>query len=128
MCVCVCVCVRACVRVYVCMHTYQLSLGRKKMLFKNTQHNLFTVLWCQTYGKRPLSKRRNPLLPHGLLYSLAPSHRQDNTYHSLCYTSCGALARTRDRSDNPSCQERTLYLAPVFPRAINTMAPALVAC
>ena len=25
-----------------------------------------------------------------LLY--APSHRQDNTYHGLCYTSCGALA------------------------------------
>ena len=28
-----------------------------------------------------------------LLY--APSHRQDNTYHSLCYTSRGALAGTR---------------------------------
>ena len=28
-----------------------------------------------------------------LLY--APSHRQDNTYHSLCYTSLGALAGTR---------------------------------
>ena len=27
-----------------------------------------------------------------LLY--APSHRQDNTYHSLCYTSRGALAGT----------------------------------
>ena len=27
-----------------------------------------------------------------LLY--APSHRQDNTYHGLCYTSCGALAGT----------------------------------
>ena len=26
-----------------------------------------------------------------LLY--APSHRQDNTYHGLCYTSRGALAR-----------------------------------
>ena len=25
----------------------------------------------------------------------APSHRQDNTYHILCYTSCGALAGTR---------------------------------
>ena len=25
----------------------------------------------------------------------APSHRQDNTYHSLCYTSCGALVGTR---------------------------------
>ena len=29
-----------------------------------------------------------------LLY--ASSHRQDNTYHSLCYTSCGALAGTRN--------------------------------
>ena len=28
-----------------------------------------------------------------LLY--APSHKQDSTYHSLCYTSCGALAGTR---------------------------------
>ena len=28
-----------------------------------------------------------------LLY--APSHRQDSTYHDLCYTSCGALAETR---------------------------------
>ena len=28
-----------------------------------------------------------------LLY--VPSHRQDNTYHSLCYTSLGALAGTR---------------------------------
>ena len=31
-----------------------------------------------------------------LLY--APSHRQDNTYHGLCYTSCGALAWTRNSS------------------------------
>ena len=30
----------------------------------------------------------------GLLY--ASSHRQDNTYHSLCYTSRGALAGTRN--------------------------------
>ena len=52
-----------------------------------------------------------------LLY--APSHRQDNTYHGLCYTSHGALAGTRnsswvhpmkDRSDDPSHHERTLYL------------------
>ena len=28
-----------------------------------------------------------------LLY--APSHRQDSTYHGLCYTSRGALAGTR---------------------------------
>ena len=31
-----------------------------------------------------------------LLY--APSHRQDSTYHSLCYTSCGALAGMRNSS------------------------------
>ena len=28
----------------------------------------------------------------------APSHRQDNTYHGLCYTSGGALAGTRNSS------------------------------
>ena len=31
-----------------------------------------------------------------LLY--APSHRQDNTYHGLCYTNRGALAGTRNSS------------------------------
>ena len=47
-----------------------------------------------------------------LLY--ASSHRQNNTYNSLCYTSRGALAGTRngstmkDRSDDPSHHERTL--------------------
>ena len=48
-----------------------------------------------------------------LLY--APSHRQDNKYHGLCYTSRGALAGARnssmstmkDRSDDPSFHERT---------------------
>ena len=34
-----------------------------------------------------------------LLYAL--SHIQDNTYHSLCYTSCGALAGTRNSSVGP---------------------------
>ena len=35
-----------------------------------------------------------------ILYT--PSHRQDSTYHSLCYTSRGALAGTRnhDRKSN----------------------------
>ena len=34
-----------------------------------------------------------------LLY--APSHRQDNTYHCLCYTSRGALAGKRNSSMGP---------------------------
>ena len=53
-----------------------------------------------------------------LLY--APSHRQDNTYHGLCYINRGALAGTRnssmgppmkDRSDDPSHHERNLPLS-----------------
>ena len=38
-----------------------------------------------------------------LLY--APSHRQHCTYHSLCYTSCGALAGTRNSSMGPPHEE-----------------------
>ena len=48
------------------------------------------------------SDRGNPLAPHGLLFPMsskgslyASSHRQDNPYHGLCYTSRGALAGTR---------------------------------
>ena len=51
-----------------------------------------------------------PLAARVLLY--ASSHRQDNTRHGLCYTSCGALAGTRKnsmgRSDDPLHHERTL--------------------
>ena len=57
------------------------------------------------------------LTPRVLLY--APSHRQDSTYHILCYTSRGALAGTRNssmgsphegsiRRPDPSHHERTL--------------------
>ena len=46
----------------------------------------------------------------------ASSHRQDNIYDGLCYTSRGALAGTKeingfamkDRSDDPSHREQTL--------------------
>ena len=48
----------------------------------------------------------------------APSHRQDSTYHDLCYTSCGELTGTtnssmgslpmKDQSDDPLHHEQTL--------------------
>ena len=50
--------------------------------------------------------------------SHAPSNRQDSTYHSLCYTSCGALAgmwnippwsTMRDWSNNPLHYQQMLY-------------------
>ena len=54
------------------------------------------------------SERGNLLPPHGLLFPInskgflyAPSHRQDSTYHGLCYTSRGALAGMRNSSMGP---------------------------
>ena len=49
-------------------------------------------------------ERGNPLSPlHGLLFRIAPtnvlyaqSHRQESTDHNIYYTSCGALAGTRN--------------------------------
>ena len=48
-----------------------------------------------------------------LLY--APSHRQDNTYHGLCFTSRGALAGTRNSSMGPP-HEGSIR-RPIAPRA-----------
>ena len=51
------------------------------------------------------SVRGNPLPPHWLLAArdllYAPSHRQDSTYHGLCYTSRGTLAGKRSSSMGP---------------------------
>ena len=51
------------------------------------------------------NERGNPLSPlDGLLFPIsskgfcyAPSHTHDSTYHSLCYTSRGALAGMRNQ-------------------------------
>ena len=42
------------------------------------------------------SIRQNLLLPRSI-----NTHRQDSTYHSLCYTSCQTLAGTRNNSVSP---------------------------
>ena len=58
----------------------------------------------------------------------APSHRQDSTYHGLCYTNRGALAGTRNSSmgspHEGSHHERTL-----LPRSyISLLLFSLVSC
>ena len=73
----------------------------RNVLFNDTLNTFYLRL----YGVRHMvkdhsdSKRGNPLPQHGLSFRLAarvllyaPSHRQDSTYHSLWYTSRGALA------------------------------------
>ena len=43
--------------------------GRKEMIYLTTHSTHFKmVIWCQTYGIGPLSKRGNMLLPHRLLF------------------------------------------------------------
>ena len=78
---------------------------RERNVLFNDALNTF---YLRLYGVRHMvkdhsdSEKGNPLPPHRLLLSInskgflyAPSHRQDNTYHGLCYTSRGALAGTR---------------------------------
>ena len=76
----------------------------------NVIFNALNTFYLRLYGVRHMvkdhcdSEKRNPLLQHRLLLltarviSYAPSHRQDNTYHSLCYTSRGELAGMRNSS------------------------------
>ena len=91
---------------------YRTLKGRKEgHVFFNDALNTF---YLQLYGVKHMvmdhsdSEKGNPLPPHRLLFPIntrvllyAPSHRQDCTYHGLCYTSRGALARTRNRSMGP---------------------------
>ena len=78
-------------------------------MFYLTTHSTHVIL--RLYGVEHMvkdhsdSERGNPLPAHGLLFPIsnkgslyAPFHRQDSTYHGLCYTSRGALAGTRNRS------------------------------
>ena len=62
-------------------------------------------IWVKDHSD---SEKGNPLPPHRLLLSInskvllyALSHRQDSTYHSLCYTSRGALAGMKNSSMGP---------------------------
>ena len=82
----------------------------RKFLFNDALNKFYFQLYHVRHMVKDHSdsKRGNPLPPHGLLFPLAarvllyaPSHRQDITYHSLCYMSHGALAGTRNSSMGP---------------------------
>ena len=80
------------------------------------------VIWCQTYGKEPLSERGNLLLPlHEYFFQLAardllyaPSHIPHTTFfatpvleHWLGKKELSG-STIKDRSDDPSHHESTL--------------------
>ena len=86
-----------------------LPVEREREMFYLTTHSTHFIygymasgIWLRTI----LIVRKETRCRHiGYSYQLtarvilyAPSHRQDNTYHGLCYTSRGALAGTRNSS------------------------------
>ena len=75
-----------------------------------TWHISFMVIWCWTCGKGPLREweETHCCLYMGYYFSLAArvvlyelSHIEESIYHSLCYTSRGALAGMRNISMVP---------------------------
>ena len=99
--------------------------GRNEMFYLTTHSTHFIYgymasdIWLRTFSD---SEKGNPLPPHRLLFPInskgflyAPSHREDSTYHGLCYTSRGALAGTRSSSMGPP-HEGSIR-RPIAPRA-----------
>ena len=92
-------------------HSESEKEGRKEMFYLTTHSTHFIYgymasdIWLRTILKVRKETRCNHigysfrLTARVLLY--APSHRQDSTYHVLCYASRGALAGTRNSSMGP---------------------------
>ena len=77
--------------------------GRKEMFYLTTHSTHF--IYGYMVKDHSDSEKGNPLLPIGYSFRLtarfflyAPAHRQDSTYHGLCYTNRGALVGTRNSS------------------------------
>ena len=89
----------------------KMKIKRRKEMFYLTTHStqfiygyMASDIWLRTI----LIVRKETRCHIGYSFRLtarvllyAPSHRQDSTYHGLCYTSRGALAGTRNSSMGP---------------------------
>ena len=84
-------------------------MEREREMFYLTTHSthfIYSYMASDIWLRTILIVRKDTRCRHiGYSYRLtarvllyAPSHRQDNTYHGLCYTSRGALAGTRNSS------------------------------
>ena len=83
--------------------------GRKDMFYLTTHSTHFiygymaSYIWTIQIAREETCKCHYmgyvyvfQLAATGVLY--VPPHRQDSTYHALCYTSCGTLAGMRNSS------------------------------
>ena len=89
------------------IYLYICREGRKCfILTTHSTHFIYGYMASDIWLQTILIVRKKPRCPHiGYSYRLtarvllyAPSHRQDSTYHSVCYTSHGALAGMRNSS------------------------------
>ena len=98
--------------IYLQLSAMKPKQGRKEgnILFNDALNTFYLRLYGIRHMVKDHSDRREEaccrymhyafrLTARVLLY--APSHRQDSTYHGLCYTSRGALAGTRNSSMGP---------------------------
>ena len=86
--------------------------GRKEMFYLTTHstHFIYGYMASDIWLRTILIVRKETRCRHiGYSFRLtarvllyAPSHRQDSTYHGLCYTSRGTLAGMRNSSMGPS--------------------------
>ena len=76
--------------------------AKKEMFYLTTHstHFIYGYMTSDIWLRTILIVRKETRCRH-MCYSYAPSHRQDNTYHGLCYTSRGALAGTSISSMGP---------------------------
>ena len=88
------------------------TMSRERKMFYLTTHSthfIYSYMASDIWLRTILIVRKETRCRHiGYSFRLAarvllyaPSHRQDSTYHSLCYTSRGALAGTRNSSMGP---------------------------
>ena len=92
-----------------CWKTYCFKRERERKFYLTTHstHFIYGYMASDIWLRTILIVRKETCCRHiGYSYRLtasvllySPSHRQDNTYHSLCYTSRGVLAGTRNSSN-----------------------------
>ena len=115
---------------YTTRYSHQLQIFRERerereifYLTTHSTHFIYGYMASDIWLRTILIVRKETRFRHiGYSYRLtarvllyAPSHRQDNTYHGLCYTSRGALAGTRNSSMSPP-HEGSIR-RPIAPRA-----------
>ena len=98
-------------RLYGVRHMVKDHSGRKEMFYltMHSTHFIYGYMASHIWLRTILIVRKETRFRHiGYSFRLtarvllyAPSHRQDSTYHGLCYTSRGALAGTRNSSMGP---------------------------